>query len=650
MEEIKDKIVNNTFIPTEYEQKTALELIYKLINVLNLNADDIKDIVDNLALKEYKDNITTNRKLDETGNFTGSWHGITKPSESNEGLRVIVEGHTEEIKDVKTEVNKKPSSLEVRYIKDSIQMSDLSTEVKSAMTGGSVAIVGKNAVGLENIKVKAITPYTINGANPLNMVNGWNYNQIADNTGAIVTMSGVSVTNLIPVNSELKLSVSWNSASNFIAQYDGTGVFIGRLNGNVSSKVYTVLPNTKYVRCNVTSSEIDNFVIIQGEMENVPSGLKSKTQISWLEVGENNINTLPINKMNEVVHVKPNLFNISTISQNKVVGINDGLEVPLTRAFCTDYIPVKKGEQYTIYPCNTQNLYCLYDINKKFVSGHKGKAWDSLELQELNISNTIQHDGFIKINALDENKGIFIFENNKRISSKLTHNTPLKIDGLRIDFAQVENVKYEYPLNHLQGKEIHLFGDSLTHWDDKPYWNDESIWIKGYPSHIREKLNCTTVNHGISGATLGSGTPKSIYDRFRQIDLSKAYAVLITGGSNDLGQNVPIGEVGNRRDTVFNVNTYCGAIRDMIHRCYEQNKHIKIYLMSPIQMPRYDVSPYGDAMEQIAEMYGIPFLRADKKVPLNEGNLPMLTFDNVHPTTEGYNLWGPIVCSFLANF
>ena len=51
---------------------------------------------------------------------------------------------------------------EVRMKNESITMADLHTDVKSAMTGGSVAVVGENAVGTENIKNYAVTAKKVN--------------------------------------------------------------------------------------------------------------------------------------------------------------------------------------------------------------------------------------------------------------------------------------------------------------------------------------------------------------------------------------------------------------------------------------------------------------------------------------------------------
>lgn len=57
--------------------------------------------------------------------------------------------------------------------KGNVALSDLTQEVKLAMTGGSVAVVGENAVGTENVKNNAITPSKIDeiGGESLNILN-----------------------------------------------------------------------------------------------------------------------------------------------------------------------------------------------------------------------------------------------------------------------------------------------------------------------------------------------------------------------------------------------------------------------------------------------------------------------------------------------
>lgn len=56
-----------------------------------------------------------------------------------------------------SQLDTKANDFEVRKKVESIKLEDLHTEVKSAMTGGSVAVVGLNSVGEENVKTNSIT-------------------------------------------------------------------------------------------------------------------------------------------------------------------------------------------------------------------------------------------------------------------------------------------------------------------------------------------------------------------------------------------------------------------------------------------------------------------------------------------------------------
>lgn len=64
----------------------------------------------------------------------------------------------EVIDDVKAQMTQRAKASEVRHNNVPIKLSDLHTDVKQAMTGGSVAVVGANAVGDENLKDGAVSP------------------------------------------------------------------------------------------------------------------------------------------------------------------------------------------------------------------------------------------------------------------------------------------------------------------------------------------------------------------------------------------------------------------------------------------------------------------------------------------------------------
>lgn len=68
---------------------------------VNVVKDYINDtlIPESEAAFETKDNITNNRKLSDTGNFTGTWNGHTMV-ETDPGIQAIVNEHTSELADI----------------------------------------------------------------------------------------------------------------------------------------------------------------------------------------------------------------------------------------------------------------------------------------------------------------------------------------------------------------------------------------------------------------------------------------------------------------------------------------------------------------------------------------------------------------------
>lgn len=85
----------NRFIPNDYEELTALELIGKqnakideTVEQTNVNTDEVNKKLNRV---DYYDDIVKNRKISESGNFTGSWFGISSPSYAEPGIADVVE-------------------------------------------------------------------------------------------------------------------------------------------------------------------------------------------------------------------------------------------------------------------------------------------------------------------------------------------------------------------------------------------------------------------------------------------------------------------------------------------------------------------------------------------------------------------------------
>lgn len=73
----------------ESEEKSVLKMLKHLGDQTNYNTDEIEVFKNNdnkkMTKEEYYDDIERIRKIDSTGNFTGSWFGLKKPTLSEEG-------------------------------------------------------------------------------------------------------------------------------------------------------------------------------------------------------------------------------------------------------------------------------------------------------------------------------------------------------------------------------------------------------------------------------------------------------------------------------------------------------------------------------------------------------------------------------------
>lgn len=88
-----------TVIESEAEVRRRVS---ECINEFNTLEENVKDI-DNkkLSKEEYLNDIRNIRKIDDTGNFTGSWHGFDRPEQSEPGIQNQVKKNREDIEKIK---------------------------------------------------------------------------------------------------------------------------------------------------------------------------------------------------------------------------------------------------------------------------------------------------------------------------------------------------------------------------------------------------------------------------------------------------------------------------------------------------------------------------------------------------------------------
>lgn len=115
---IKDTLKDNRYIANDYEELTALQMIYKLIKSNNLIYDNLDKFELSLFDKISKTELKNERKLDENANFTGSWHGIKHPVYTEEGQPGVILEHDEKIKELDKVTNNLSNTLATYNIAD----------------------------------------------------------------------------------------------------------------------------------------------------------------------------------------------------------------------------------------------------------------------------------------------------------------------------------------------------------------------------------------------------------------------------------------------------------------------------------------------------------------------------------------------------
>ena len=95
IDKLNGVLTPNRFIPIETEELTALEQMSRLTKKVNEVVEATNHATDGvkgkLAIVDYVEDMKENRKLDEVGDFTGSWFGISSPSYSEPGQAGVVE-------------------------------------------------------------------------------------------------------------------------------------------------------------------------------------------------------------------------------------------------------------------------------------------------------------------------------------------------------------------------------------------------------------------------------------------------------------------------------------------------------------------------------------------------------------------------------
>lgn len=184
---------------------------------------------------------------------------------------------------------------------------------------------------------------------------------------------------------------------------------------------------------------------------------------------------------------------------------------------------------------------------------------------------------------------------------------------------------------------------------------------KSWPALVESNTGKKMFNEGKPGATWQNGSSDdviSFVNRAKLIDWKRANTIVIFGGTNDFGQSLPVGEIGDSTD-----KTMIGAMNTVIIAIYKANPKARILLATPMWRARIgaenvdvETTPnsaglflreYVEAVKQVGNKYNLPVLDLYHRFSINSLNSSEWMVDGLHPNDDGYGRLAEIMAKFI---
>ncbi|SFG10836.1 SGNH/GDSL hydrolase family protein [Sporolactobacillus nakayamae] len=511
--------------------------------------------------------------------------------------------------------------------------------------------------------------------------------------GDEVPLVGCYASDFIPVTEG-----NWYSRNKFsvtrIAFYDINRTFLSIAS---PSAYFQAVANAHFVRVNVGNSELDEYVIIEGlnPFLNNSRRLYEGTK------------TLDLSSVHIAEELTKNIFD----DNNTVSGMVISSGIPVSSVNqeyveVSEYIPVKPNTRYGLFKYDVKNDIVTLLNDRRLITLDKDgnvlafyQNGTTLDITTeancvyicFNIYNGFNNTRVSEDQRLYRHMAIENFDGtnpNEFIPYKqlLHRNVPMLPLYNKFDKAKVLN-------NDWYNKEWCSYGDSITAIGNgisltlgwQAYVNSYFHFAKHYGMGVGGQSiawNTDTFyanEDGTYNSRDGGGNPPEgttehkgafcSWERIKTMIKQSVNLILIEGGTNDMAENVPIGdkpqwspsniadndwvnsEYYNGGD--FDISTYKGAIASMIMKLQRWCPNTIIVLTTPLSgnsqnshsdgsnATDFDVNSLGLSMEdyanaskEIAHMFSIPIIDIYGTVGINPFNRNLYISDGFHPYKE----------------
>ena len=560
--------------------------------------------------------------------------------------------------------------------KGEVAMSDLTQEVKEALTGGAVAVVGENAVGTENLKNKAVTADKADFLSVSLSQNLFDINDESYKMG-IITGDGIGSSDTYRTSPLMYLDAgtySFTSPSGYggnttaIAEYDSSGKVVRYFKGTLKealdpyvyytgNRISFTLDHKAYIRTNagsINGANLSKMTLSKGD--SLPSTFvpfeKNVYLKDTLKIPETSyFKDLVTDSISEVP--AQNLFN----GEYQTGYIQGDTVVNTSGYYSTNKLPLPKGSYlYRIYKQSAYgaggNNVIVYDTNGNKLGRIVAETLSvDIDKNHRYVTFTLEKDSLVTVNmgngenelnnwmlvpgsSLSDYPSEYIpyspFKRSLNRDLSLSENMTKQVTKI-VENSEITNT------NPLLGKRVEWNGDSIM---------AGAGFTGGFAKIISERNEMVSNNHAVGGATITAETiTQAGVNRHwisRDVDnmTSDTDYVIFNGGVNDGSLGVEMGVITNGYDDIYDDTTFCGAFESLINKLYEKYPDKKIGFVQVHKMSESQ-SVYVPKTIEILKKWGVPYIDLYTQAPplryiTNLKNNYTNNADGWHPNELGY--------------
>ena len=560
--------------------------------------------------------------------------------------------------------------------KGEVSMTDLSQEVKEALTGGAVAVVGENAVGTENLKNKAVTADKTDFLSVSLSQNLFDINDESYKMG-IITGDGIGSSDTYRTSPLMYLDAgtySFTSPTGYggnataIAEYDDSGKAVRYFHGNLEealdpyvyytgNRISFTLDHKAYIRTNagsINGANLSKMTLSKGD--SLPSTFvpfeKNVYLKDTLKIPETSyFKDLVTDSISEVP--TQNLFN----GEHQIGFIQGDAVTNTSGYYSTNKLPLPRGSYlYRIYRQSAYgaggNNVIVYDTNGNKLGRIVAETLSvDIDKNHRYVTFTLEKDSLVTVNMGNGESELnnWMLVPGSSLSdypSEYIPYSPFK-RSLNRDLSLSENMTKQVT-KIVEESEVTstnpLFGKEIV-------WNGDSImagagFTGGFAKIISERNEMVSNNYAVGGATITAETiTQAGVNRHwisRDVDnmTSDTDYIIFNGGVNDGSLGVEMGTITNGYDNTFDDTTFCGAFESLINKLYEKYPDKKIGFVQVHKMSESQ-SVYVPKTIEILKKWGVPYIDLYTQAPplgyiTNLKNNYTNNADGWHPNELGY--------------